>query len=68
MTKAPPLNQNKKMNCPRCSTLLSKVTMKKLNHPSGAILDVCDKCGGMWLDANEVKMLYNFSTKKRMRK
>ena len=51
------------MHCPRCSTVFRKRVMKKLNHPSGAILDVCDHCGGMWLDKNEVKMLYNFSKK-----
>ncbi|MEK6891947.1 MAG: zf-TFIIB domain-containing protein [Nanoarchaeota archaeon] len=54
---------DKKMHCPRCSTVFKKRVMKKLNHPSGAILDVCDHCGGMWLDRNEVKLLYNFSKK-----
>ena len=58
------MDQQKKMNCPRCSRLLSWVKMRKLDHDSGAVLDICDKCGGMWLDANEVKMIYNFSAKK----
>ena len=57
------MNQMKKMGCPRCSTVFRKRVMKKLKHPSGAILDVCDHCGGMWLDRNEVKLLYNFSKK-----
>ena len=33
--------------------------MKKIKHPSKATLDVCKKCGGMWLDRDEVKLLYN---------
>ena len=57
------MDQYKKMHCPRCSTLISKKFMRKIKHPSGAILDVCDKCNGMWLDGNEVKILYNFSKK-----
>jgi len=36
--------------------------MRKLAHPSGAILDVCDACGGMWLDKDEVKLLHRSST------
>ena len=62
------MNQNKKMSCPRCSTLIKKKTMRKLKHPSGAVLDVCDKCNGMWLDSNEVKLLYDFSKKKKVKK
>jgi len=33
--------------------------MRKLDHPSGAVLDVCDYCGGMWLDKAEVMLLYS---------
>ncbi|MBI2136294.1 zf-TFIIB domain-containing protein [Candidatus Woesearchaeota archaeon] len=55
--------QQKKIGCPRCSTVFNKKIMRKLKHPSGAILDICNNCGGMWLDKNEVKMLHNFSTK-----
>ena len=55
---------DKKIGCPRCSGVLKKMIMRKINHPSGAVLDVCDNCGGMWLDKNEVKLLYNFSVKK----
>ena len=54
---------HKKMHCPRCSGLLKKKFMRKIKHPSGAMLDVCDNCGGMWLDRNEVKLLYHFSKK-----
>lgn len=53
------------MNCPRCSGIWKKRFMRKINHPSGAILDVCDNCSGMWLDKNEVKMLYSFSKKSK---
>jgi len=56
--------KDKKMGCPRCSGLIGKRYMRKIYHVSGAVLDVCDKCGGMWLDKDEVKMLYNFSNKK----
>jgi len=58
-------NMDKKMHCPRCSNILKKKFMRKINHPSGAMLDVCDNCGGMWLDANEVKLLYHFSRKQK---
>ena len=51
------------MHCPRCSGLISKRFMRKIRHASGAILDVCDNCHGMWLDGGEVKLLYDFSSK-----
>ena len=35
--------------------------MNKLKHASGAMLDICDNCGGMWIDRNEIKLLYEFS-------
>jgi len=41
--------------------------MRKMRHPSGAILDVCDKCGGMWLDGPEVKQLYKFSVREEIK-
>ena len=62
------MDQYSQISCPRCSSLLSKKTMRKLKHPSGAVLDVCDNCGGMWLDTNEVKLLYNFSAKRKVKK
>lgn len=61
------MDQYKKIGCPRCSLVLKRV-MRKIKHPSGAVMDVCDKCGGMWLDAPEVKMLYDFSMKKPRKK
>jgi Zn-finger nucleic acid-binding protein len=36
--------------------------MRKIKHPTGAILDVCDYCSGMWIDGPEVKLL-NLSLK-----
>lgn len=57
------MDQYKKMNCPRCSTILIRKRMRKIKHPSGAVVDVCDSCGGMWLDKNEVNLLYHFSRK-----
>ena len=56
-------DMDKKIHCPRCSGIWKKKFMRKIKHPSGATLDVCDNCGGMWLDRNEVKLLYNFSKK-----
>ena len=44
--------------------LFNKFKMKLIKHPSGAILDVCEICGGMWLDSDEVKLLHDYSTKK----
>ena len=46
----------KKIKCPRCSVLINR-WMRKLKHPSGATLDVCDRCGGLWLDKEEVRLL-----------
>ncbi len=57
------LKMDKKIHCPRCSGIWKKRFMRKIKHPSGAVLDVCDNCGGMWLDSNEVKLLYHFSKK-----
>ena len=62
------MDQHAKLGCPRCSRLFQKRAMRKVNHPSGAILDVCDSCGGMWLDAPEVKLLYANSRKKKQSK
>ena len=62
------MDQYKKMNCPRCSSFLAGIKMRKLNHASGAVLDACDKCDGMWLDGSEVKLLYGFSQKKSKKK
>ena len=53
----------KKIHCSKCSGIWHRKFMRKIKHPSGAVLDVCDHCGGMWLDRNEVKLLYNFSQK-----
>lgn len=55
------MDQRAAIGCPRCSTFLRKQMMRKLTHPSGAVLDVCDRCGGMWLDRGEVKLLHRSS-------
>lgn len=31
--------------------------MRKLQHPAGILLDVCDKCHGMWIDGHEIAVL-----------
>lgn len=62
------MGRDKKIHCPRCSALLKKEFMKKIKHPSGATLDVCSNCGGMWLDRREVKLLYDFSKRRMVKK
>ena len=41
----------KKGKCPRCSVMMKKMPYEK--EPSITI-DVCEKCGGIWLDSTEV--------------
>lgn len=55
--------QHKELRCPRDGKV-----MDKLNHPSGAVLDICPKCGGMWLDREEVMALFNAKTKPKASK
>lgn len=58
------IDQNKKLSCPRCSAVFNRRIMRKIEHPSGAVLDVCNRCGGMWLDESEVKLLYKHAQRK----
>lgn len=37
--------------CPRC-----KIDMKKLKKKD-VVIDICKKCGGMWVDAGELEKL-----------
>ncbi len=63
------LNKNRKIiNCPRCSGIIKKIKMRLVKHPSGAILDVCDKCSGMWIDGDEVKLLHDYKSSKVRKK
>ena len=39
------------LQCPRCDGRLQPVMFE------GVEIDVCDKCGGVWLDANELEAL-----------
>lgn len=50
--------QHKILPCPRCSTLFRRRAMIKLYDKRGVVLDVCEHCGGMWLDREEVMMIY----------
>ena len=43
--------KEKDLLCPRC-----KVVMKKLKKKE-VVLDICGKCGGMWLDYGEMNKL-----------
>ncbi|MBI2572847.1 zf-TFIIB domain-containing protein [Candidatus Woesearchaeota archaeon] len=44
--------------CPRCS-----VGMKKIKRDN-VILDICTKCGGMWLDHDEIPKLAEIANAK----
>ena len=57
----------KKFSCPRCASIFNIRKMEKITHPSGAILDICKQCGGMWIDRDEVKLLFDFSEKQSKR-
>lgn len=37
--------------CPRCREFMQKLVEK------GVVIDVCKKCGGMWVDAGELDKL-----------
>ena len=39
------------LNCPRCKTHMKKIVKKDV------VLDICKKCGGMWVDADEIEKL-----------
>lgn len=39
------------MKCPRCAATLEE---KQYHH---AVVDVCPKCNGMWLDAGEAEII-----------
>lgn len=39
------------MRCPRCDGHLKESQMEKVT------VDICDKCGGMWLDSGEFEQL-----------
>lgn len=44
--------------CPRC-----KFDMKKLIK-GNVVIDICKKCGGMWVDAGELEKLAEITQKK----
>lgn len=56
--------QNKTLICPRCSTWFKRQPMTKLHDTRGVTLDVCKRCGGMWLDREEVIMINKKQHKK----
>jgi uncharacterized protein len=39
------------MKCPKCSTLLNEVTK------AGVLIDVCDRCLGVWLERGELEKI-----------
>ncbi len=53
--------KEKILKCPKCSNFFNRYKLRKIKHSTGAILDVCDVCNGMWLDAQEVELLYKLN-------
>ena len=57
------VNQNgdkkmeEKLKCPRCNVFMKKIKKKDV------VIDVCEKCKGMWLDDNEIEKLMNMGGK-----
>jgi Zn-finger nucleic acid-binding protein len=45
------------LSCPRCHAKMEK--LKK----QGVVIDVCKKCGGMWLDNGEMEKLSHMAKK-----
>ena len=54
-------SKDKIINCPRCSTFLKKMKLRKIMHPKGVVIDVCDNCHGIWIDGNEVEIMFNMN-------
>jgi Zn-finger nucleic acid-binding protein len=44
----------KKAQCPRCRTELTPLPHP---HNSAVMMDLCSKCGGVWLDSTEIDKL-----------
>ncbi len=59
---------DKILNCPRCSSIFFNYKMRKLTHPKGIVLDVCDNCNGMWVDGDEIAILYGETKESILRK
>lgn len=47
------------LKCPRCNLNMEKLKKEKV------ILDVCNKCNGMWLDKGEIEKLVKIAQKMR---
>jgi protein-arginine kinase activator protein McsA len=57
MKKKGKKTDEKLLLCPRC-----KINMKKLIK-NKVIIDVCKRCGGMWVDAGELEKLAQIAKK-----
>ncbi len=65
------MQSEKIFSCPRCSNFFMTRKMRKVRHPKGIWLDVCDNCGGMWVDGNEIDSImkrYSQKSKKMSKK
>jgi len=45
------------LRCPRCNVVMKKVRKQDV------IIDVCKKCGGIWLDDKEIDKLVEYAQK-----
>jgi uncharacterized protein len=43
--------ESEALQCPKCDGKLAEVAFEEIQ------IDICDKCGGAWLDAGELEML-----------
>jgi Zn-finger nucleic acid-binding protein len=46
------------LSCPRCAAPLERFLRSAAPGESSVIADMCDHCGGMWLDGDEVVVVY----------
>lgn len=53
-----PLDEKYKLSCSRCKAKMEKVQKKN------SIIDLCPRCGGMFLDHGEINKLVKLSSSK----
>ncbi|MBN2422866.1 zf-TFIIB domain-containing protein [Candidatus Woesearchaeota archaeon] len=51
--------QYAKLKCPRCNIVMRKLVKQDV------VIDICEKCNGMWLDDNEINKLIELAKPKK---
>lgn len=46
------------LSCPRCDLKLNRFVRAAAPGEHGVVADMCERCGGMWLDGEEVGLVY----------